>query len=69
MVKQVIRTRQDPTTENLKNSPADLIVKWQEDNPTDVVDSPDFGRIGPVPYLRTGSHRSQGFVIVKGVKS
>ena len=66
IVKQVIRTRQDPTTENLKNSPADLIVKWQEDNPTDVVDSPDFGRIGPVPYLRTGSHRSQGFVIIKG---
>ncbi|WP_353837749.1 hypothetical protein [Moorena sp. SIO4E2] len=66
MVKQVIRTRQDPTTENLKNCPADLIVKWQEDHPTDVVDSPDFGRIGPVPYLRSGSHNSQGFVMIKG---
>ncbi|NEO59396.1 MAG: nucleotide pyrophosphatase [Moorea sp. SIO4G2] len=66
MVKEVIRTRQDPTTENLKNPPADLIVKWQEDNPTDVVESPDFGRIGPVPYLRTGSHRSKGFVTIKG---
>ena len=42
-----------------------MIVEWQ-DPPADVVDSPEFGRIGPVPYRRTGSHRGRGFMIVRG---
>jgi hypothetical protein len=45
---------------------ADLVVLWQEEYATDVVDSPELGRIGPVPYLRTGSHRSRGFMVVQG---
>ncbi|MUL35817.1 alkaline phosphatase family protein [Gloeocapsopsis dulcis] len=66
MVKQVIRTRQDATDCDPKLPDADLVVIWQEDHATDVVASPTFGRIGPVPYFRTGSHRSRGFFLAKG---
>ena len=27
--------------------------------------SPDVGRIGPVPYFRTGGHRAGGFAMIK----
>ena len=43
----------------------DLVVLWRE-NPSDVVDSPDFGRIGPVTYYRSGGHRPNGFLLAKG---
>ena len=43
---------------------ADLIV-FYESEPTDVVDSPTFGRIGPVPYARTGGHVNRGLAILK----
>jgi predicted AlkP superfamily phosphohydrolase/phosphomutase len=66
MVKQIIRTRQDATDNDPKLPDADLVVIWQEEHATDVVDSPSFGRIGPVPYFRTGSHRSRGFFLAKG---
>ncbi|ACK72955.1 conserved hypothetical protein [Gloeothece citriformis PCC 7424] len=66
MVKEIIRTRRYALDNNFNYPDADLIVIWQEDSPTDVVDSPDFGRIGPVPYFRTGSHRSQGFFMATG---
>ena len=66
VVKKVIRTRANPLTESDAKLPnADLIVVWQE-RITDVVDSPQLGRIGPVPYFRLGGHRSQGFVLGKG---
>lgn len=64
VVKEVVRTRH--ATKNDANLPdADLIVLWRE-NPTDVIDSPELGRIGPVPYYRTGGHRSNGFLMAKG---
>ncbi len=66
MVKDVIRTRHSALDQNPKLPPADLIVCWQEDDPTDVIDSPDFGRIGPVPHHRTGSHLQDGFLMIKG---
>lgn len=66
MVKEVIRTRQAATNRDPKLPDADLVVIWQESYATDVVDSPDLGRIGPVPYLRTGSHRARGFFIAQG---
>ena len=66
IVKDVVRTR-----ESLNEAPnlpdADLIV-FYEPQPVDVVDSPDFGRIGPVPYARTGGHVNRGFAIVKSPK-
>ncbi len=66
MVSKVIRTRQSPLDTDPKLPDADLVIVWQEQHATDTVDSPDFGRIGPVPHLRTGSHRSQGFLMAKG---
>lgn len=69
MVKDIIRTRQSATDPNAKHPDADLVIIWQEDHTTDVVESPDFGRIGPVPYLRTGSHRSDGFLLTQGPRT
>jgi predicted AlkP superfamily phosphohydrolase/phosphomutase len=66
MVSEIIRTRKSATDQDPKLPDADLIVLWQEDYATDVIDSPDFGRIGPVPYHRTGSHRAEGFLLAKG---
>lgn len=43
---------------------ADLIVDWNE--PADVIDSPTYGRFGPVQYMRTGGHTEHGFVAMAG---
>ena len=68
MVKKVIQTRQSPS-DALNELPsklvADLVVVWNE-VPTDVVDSPDVGRIGPVTLNRPGGHRPHGFILGKG---
>ena len=65
IVKNVWCTRNDP----LDNDPLlplpDLVVQWNDET-FDVVDSPDVGRIGPVPYFRTGGHRAGGFALLKG---
>jgi predicted AlkP superfamily phosphohydrolase/phosphomutase len=66
MVKQIVRTRQQPEQRDPKLPDADLVIIWQEEHVTDVVDSPELGRIGPVPYSRTGSHRSDGFLVAQG---
>ncbi|NEO29046.1 MAG: nucleotide pyrophosphatase [Symploca sp. SIO3C6] len=66
MVKKIIRTRQLPTDNHPKLPDADLVVIWQEEYASDVVDSPELGRIGPVPHFRSGSHRSQGFFLASG---
>jgi len=66
MVREITRTRQEAMDPDPKLPDADLVVLWQEEYATDVVDSPELGRIGPVPYLRTGSHRSRGFMVVQG---
>jgi hypothetical protein len=60
MVERVIQVRNEPFESNPRQSPADLIVLWQEESPTDVVESPLVGRIGPVPYFRPGGHQKQG---------
>jgi predicted AlkP superfamily phosphohydrolase/phosphomutase len=44
---------------------ADLVVKWR-DRPADVVDSPEFGRIGPLPFRRSGDHTPRGFCALAG---
>jgi bisphosphoglycerate-independent phosphoglycerate mutase (AlkP superfamily) len=41
------------------------LIKWVESS-IDVVDSPDFGRIGPVPFCNTGGHKPIGFALVSG---
>lgn len=65
IVKQVIRTRQSAADRDPKLPDADLVLTWHEE-PADVVDHPTLGRIGPVPYRRTGSHRARGFVAIQG---
>lgn len=60
MVECVLRTRRNPFETDSRRSPADLIVLWQEESPTDVVESPLVGRIGPVPFFRPGGHQKQG---------
>jgi predicted AlkP superfamily phosphohydrolase/phosphomutase len=60
MVERVIQTRSEPFENDSRQSPADLIVLWQEESPTDVVKSPLTGRIGPIPYFRPGGHQKQG---------
>lgn len=64
LVKEIIRTREAPLDSNRNLPDADLIVFF-ESTPVDVVDSPSFGRIGPVPYARTGGHVNRGFAIIK----
>jgi predicted AlkP superfamily phosphohydrolase/phosphomutase len=65
LVKQVVRTRNSATDNDPKHPDSDLIVLWHEQI-TDVVDSPDVGRIGPVTHFRAGTHWNRGFFIAKG---
>jgi predicted AlkP superfamily phosphohydrolase/phosphomutase len=65
LVRHVTRTRQSPDENEPTLPDADLIVSWQPVT-TDVVDSPALGRIGPVPFLRSGSHVERGFIMLSG---
>ncbi len=65
VVKQVVKTRTSPTANDPKLPDSDLVVLWQEPI-TDVVDSPDLGRIGPLTHCRAGGHKGQGFMMAKG---
>jgi len=67
-VKRVVRTRKGPdgpAMDGERPSDADLIVIW-DGVPIDVVDHPTAGRIGPVPFKRSGSHVHRGFLMAKG---
>lgn len=66
MVKDIVTTRQQPLDTNERLSDADIVVAWQEEFATDAVEHPEFGRIGPVPHFRAGSHRHTGFMFAKG---
>ncbi|MBE7382997.1 MAG: alkaline phosphatase family protein [Leptolyngbya sp. SIO1E4] len=65
VVKKVVRTRQSASDRDPKLPDADLVVIWK-DQPTDVIEDSELGRMGPVPYRRTGSHRPRGFLTVCG---
>lgn len=65
LVKQVVRTRKFPTDNDPKLPDSDLVVLWQE-HMTDVMDSPDVGRIGPLTHFRAGGHWNRGFFTIKG---
>lgn len=62
---RVIRTRASATDDDPKLPDADLVVSWNPDT-VDVVDTGGHGRIGPVPFGRTGSHVSRGFLLACG---
>ena len=66
VVKEVMRMRQSAFEYDPKLPDADLVVIWQ-DKTADVMESPDWGSIGPVPYRCTGSYRPGGFLIATGV--
>ncbi len=66
MVQNVVRTRTSPTDSDPKLPDADLVIIWQDKCASDTVESPEIGRIGPIPFNRTGSHRSDGFLAVAG---
>jgi predicted AlkP superfamily phosphohydrolase/phosphomutase len=63
---RVLRVRSDPFAVGKPDAPADLIVVWREDCDADVVEHPRYGRIGPVPYFRTGGHSTAGFFLGRG---
>ena len=57
-VDHVVRTRDAPF--DVPEIPPDLLVVWRNGQPLDALDSPQFGRVGPLPYFRSGGHRSHG---------
>jgi predicted AlkP superfamily phosphohydrolase/phosphomutase len=65
IVKRVVRTRRDPLDSNPKLPDPDLIVLWRN-APADVVESATLGRIGPLPFNRSGSHVHRGFLLACG---
>lgn len=65
VVKQVARTRRSPLENDSSLPDSDLVVIWTEQM-VDVVDSPDFGRVGPIPFFRAGSHWERGFLFAQG---
>jgi predicted AlkP superfamily phosphohydrolase/phosphomutase len=64
-VREVFRTRRAPRDDDSSSPSADLVAIFDE-APVDVVDSPDVGRIGPVPFYRTGGHSARGFAMATG---
>jgi predicted AlkP superfamily phosphohydrolase/phosphomutase len=64
MVENILRPRSAATWDDPKLPDPDLLVLWTA-RPTDVVDTP-CGRIGPMPFQRTGSHVARGFLLASG---
>ncbi len=65
IVQNCIRTRKSVEDRDPKLPDADMVITWAS-GPTDVIDSPSLGRIGPVPFRRGGSHTIEGFVAIGG---
>ena len=65
MISKVERMRHDPFDE-AGHCPADLVVHWAAIPPVDTVQAPGIGRIGPVPYFRSGGHAPSGFCVMRG---
>lgn len=61
LVKNLVRTRHAP--HDAPEIPCDLLVCWDEASPAETLDSPELGRIGPLPYFRSGGHVSHGTVV------
>ena len=65
LVGNVIRTREDPFADDSHMNDGDLIAVWSAEA-CDVADSPHYGRIGPVPFLRSSGHSADGFALFVG---
>lgn len=66
IARAVNRTRTSPHEAGEDTLAADLMITWDPDESTEVVESPLVGRIGPVPWMRTGGHAAEGFCIMGG---
>jgi hypothetical protein len=66
LVAKVLKIRASPDDHATQSSAADLIVVWREGVVTDVAEHPSLGRIGPVPFFRTGGHSTLGFMLAVG---
>ncbi len=64
LVEKVIRWRSSAEDRDPKLPDPDMVVLWGSE-PADVVDTP-LGRIGPMPFRRTGSHVARGFLLASG---
>ena len=64
LVKKIMRARALTGSGDVKLPDPDLLVLWAAE-PADVVDTP-LGRIGPLPFQRTGSHVERGFLLAAG---
>ena len=64
LVRKIMRSRTTVADDNPKLPDPDLLILWAAE-PADVVDTP-FGRIGPMPFQRTGSHVERGFLLASG---
>jgi predicted AlkP superfamily phosphohydrolase/phosphomutase len=64
IVHDIVRPRGSADAVDPKLPDADLLIRWAA-RPADVVDSP-LGRIGPMPFQRTGSHVERGFLVACG---
>ena len=65
VVAEIVRTRRDPRSRGAHEPDADLVVVWRQP-PADMVSSPAFGTLGPLPFRETGGHRPEGFLIATG---
>ena len=64
LVADILRPRSGAAADDPKLPDPDLLVLWSA-RPTDIVDTP-CGRIGPMPFQRTGSHVARGFLLGSG---
>ena len=65
LVREITRLKERFSGEDEREPDADMIVLWDPE-PADVVDSPTFGRFGPVPLRRSGGHTMHGFISLTG---
>jgi predicted AlkP superfamily phosphohydrolase/phosphomutase len=65
LARRVWRSRASALETDPRLPAADLVVVW-EDEPSEAADCGEFGRIGPVPFHRSGSHTPDGFVVAVG---
>jgi predicted AlkP superfamily phosphohydrolase/phosphomutase len=65
LARRVWRSRASALERDAKLPAADLVVVW-EGEPSEAADCGAFGRIGPVPFHRSGSHTPDGFVVAEG---
>jgi hypothetical protein len=62
---RIWRSRESALERDPKLPAADLVVVWEAE-PCEAVDCGELGRIGPIPFHRTGSHAPEGFLVVEG---